>query len=150
MGRVKKYAKQGANKVKRMVAARSRANDQEDHDSSDNDMEGDEAKVKKVGAAHGIGKNKVNRKEMRRQMLELKTQQLKLRKNNRHEKIDKKVITKQMADLKKKMRLAGKKDREDSVSSDSECWEEDDRVDPNEKKQSKKKKSKKASKMKIN
>jgi hypothetical protein len=39
-----------------------------------------------------------------------------------------------MADLKQKMRRAGKKDREDSVSSDSECWEDDDRVEEKKKK----------------
>lgn len=75
MGRVKKYAKQGTNKVKRMVAARRALNDQESNgNSSDNDMDtGDKPeKVEKIGAAHGIGKNKVNRKEMRKQMLELK------------------------------------------------------------------------------
>ena len=54
-----------------------------------------------------------------------------------------------MAELKKRMKLAGKKDREDSVSSDSECWEEDDRVDEEDEK-NKKKKKKKSHKMKIN
>ena len=53
-----------------------------------------------------------------------------------------------MAELKKRMKLAGKKDREDSVSSDSECWEEDDRVD--EEAEKNKKKKKKSHKMKIN
>ena len=53
-----------------------------------------------------------------------------------------------MAELKKRMKLAGKKDREDSVSSDSECWEEDDRVDEEAEKNKKKKKN--SHKMKIN
>jgi hypothetical protein len=50
-------------------------------------------KVDKIGAAHKIGKSKVNRKEMRKQMLELKMSTKKLRKNNRHERADKKAIT---------------------------------------------------------